>query len=75
MKAYGGVEVQLHSFLTSALDGGEWSTSRPSRFIPGKEPPFPSIEGWVGPRVSLDVMEKREISRPCEEFHPGSYSM
>jgi hypothetical protein len=23
-------------FLTSALDGGEWSDSRPDRFIPGK---------------------------------------
>ena len=27
-----GVEAQLHSFLTSALDGGEWSASRPGRF-------------------------------------------
>jgi len=26
------VEIQLHEFLTSALDGGEWSTSRPGRF-------------------------------------------
>jgi len=26
------VEVQLHQFLTSALDGGEWSASRPGRF-------------------------------------------
>jgi len=25
-------EVQLQALLTSALDGGEWSTSRPSRF-------------------------------------------
>jgi len=24
----GGVEVWLHSFLTSALDGGEWSASQ-----------------------------------------------
>ena len=32
-----GVEVYLHSFLTSAVDGGEWSTSRPGRFTPLKE--------------------------------------
>jgi hypothetical protein len=27
--------------LTSALDGGEWSASRPGRFTPGKEPLLP----------------------------------
>jgi hypothetical protein len=32
MKVHWGVEVQLHQFLTSALDGGEWSASRPGRF-------------------------------------------
>jgi hypothetical protein len=37
MKAYWGVKVQLHIFLTSALDGGAWSASRPCCFTPGKE--------------------------------------
>ena len=36
MKRYVGVEVQLHAFLTSALDGGEWSAPRPGRFTPKK---------------------------------------
>jgi len=36
MKTYGGVEVQLHAFLTAMLDGGEWSASRPRPFIPGE---------------------------------------
>jgi hypothetical protein len=34
MKKYGGVDV----FLTSALIGGEWSTSCPDRFTPGEKP-------------------------------------
>jgi hypothetical protein len=29
MKAYGFMHVYIHIFLTSALDGGEWSASRP----------------------------------------------
>jgi hypothetical protein len=53
MKTGNGVEVQLHSFLTSALLGGEWSASRTSRFTSGEshqcvpEPnlfPLPGIE-------------------------------
>jgi hypothetical protein len=28
-KPYGEVEIQIQLFLTSALDGGEWSASRP----------------------------------------------
>jgi hypothetical protein len=34
MKAYGGVDVYIHIFLTSAIAGGEWSASRPCRFTP-----------------------------------------
>jgi hypothetical protein len=29
VKMYGGRDVQFHAFSTSALDGGEWSASRP----------------------------------------------
>jgi hypothetical protein len=39
MKVYGGVDVYIHIFLTSALVGGEWSVTRPGRFTPEKEPP------------------------------------
>jgi len=35
----GEAEIQLHAFLTAALDGGDWSAPHPSRFTPpGKEP-------------------------------------
>jgi hypothetical protein len=30
------IKAQLYSFLASALDGGEWSTSRLCHFTPGK---------------------------------------
>jgi hypothetical protein len=52
-----GSEGIVPPFLTSALDGGEWSTSRPGRFTPGTH----WIEGWLGPRAGLDTMEKRLI--------------
>jgi hypothetical protein len=56
MKTYGGVDVKIHIFLTSALLGGEWS---PCRFIPGKEPRGTHfIGGWVDPRAGLNDMEK-----------------
>jgi uncharacterized membrane protein YqiK len=34
MKACRGVELQLYSFLTLALNGIEWSATRPGRFTP-----------------------------------------
>jgi hypothetical protein len=38
MKALGGEDLQRSSFSTSALEGGEWSASRPGRTLPpGKE--------------------------------------
>jgi hypothetical protein len=49
MKAYGGVVVWSHIFLTSAPAGGERSVSRPGRFTPGKDPPVRFVweVGWT----------------------------
>jgi hypothetical protein len=44
MKAYGGVDVSIQVFLTSALAGGEWSASRPGRLTPEERAPVPV--GW-----------------------------
>jgi hypothetical protein len=46
--------------LTSALDGGEWSASRPGRFTPRERALGTHwIRGWVGPRAVLDAVVKR----------------
>jgi hypothetical protein len=41
-------------FLTPALDGGEWSASRPYGVTSGETAPGTHwIRGWVGPRAGL----------------------
>jgi hypothetical protein len=55
-------------FLTSALDGGEWSASHPCRFTPEERTPSTHwIAGLVGSRTSLDDMEKRKSYTHCRE--------
>jgi hypothetical protein len=62
MKAYGGVDVQIHIFLTSALVGGEWSTSRPGRFTPEERAHSTHwIGGFVDLRAGLENLEKRKF--------------
>jgi hypothetical protein len=40
-----------YSFLTSALDGGEWSASRPGRALPrGKDTRYPLYRRVGGPQ-------------------------
>jgi hypothetical protein len=57
--------------LTSALDGGEWSVSCPSRFTSRERDPGTHwIGGWVGPRAILDAVIKREIPSPSRESNP-----
>jgi hypothetical protein len=59
-------------FLTSALVGGERWASRPCRSTPGERAPGThGIWGWVDPRASLDVMEKRKfLTLPGLELWP-----
>jgi hypothetical protein len=45
MKTYREVEVLVHAFLTSALDGGEWPTSQPGRLIPQEYPLDRNLDG------------------------------
>jgi hypothetical protein len=52
IKTYGGDDVQSHVFLTSVIVGGEWSASRPDRFIPRERAPGTHwIGSWVDPRA------------------------
>jgi hypothetical protein len=54
------VEVELHAFLTSALDGGDWSASRTGRFISRvRTADIHWIGGWVGPRAGLESVAKK----------------
>jgi hypothetical protein len=62
MKAYELVNVWIHIFLDSAIAGGEWSASRPGLFTHRERAPGTHwIGGWMGPRASLDYLEKRKI--------------
>jgi len=42
IKICGGVEVELHTFLTLVLDTGEWSFACPSHFTPEQRTPVPT---------------------------------
>jgi hypothetical protein len=65
------VEVQLHAFLTLALDGGEWSASHSSRFTPRERAPGTHwIGGWVSLRVGLDAVVKKTNSQPLPGLEP-----
>jgi hypothetical protein len=58
-KMYGGVEVQLLVYLTSAVDCGEWSALCPERLIPRESNPSVHWMGGGGSRASSDAVKKR----------------
>jgi hypothetical protein len=62
MKAYGGLDIQIHIFLTSGLIGGEWSASRHGSLTAVENPPgIYWMGGWVNPRAGLNHVENRKF--------------
>jgi hypothetical protein len=58
MHAVRGGIAPAPTFLTSAVDQGEWLASRPGRFTTGKRAPsMHMIRGWLGPRAGLDAVD------------------
>jgi hypothetical protein len=56
-----------YSFTTSALDGGEWSASRPVRALPpGKGPTVPIVQeaGWASEPVWTQKLQEKSFC-PC----------
>jgi hypothetical protein len=74
MKAYWG-SGGVPRIFTSALDGGEWSASRPGRFIRRERAPGTHwIGGWVGRIAGPHPVVKIEISSPYRDSNPQSSS-
>jgi hypothetical protein len=75
MKAYVRVDIYTQVFLTSALDGDQWSASLPDPFIPGERAPGTHwIGAWVGPRAGLDDMEKDQYGRKLNSLQNIIYT-
>jgi hypothetical protein len=73
MKACGGMDVQNHIFLTSALVGGEWPASRPGCFTSRERSPATNwIGGLVDPRAGLYDVENTKILDPTGSRTPTS---
>jgi hypothetical protein len=62
--AWGQRRYSSHSFLTSALDGGEWSASRPSCTLAlGKGAPVPIVHeaGWAPELVWTQKLQEKSL--------------
>jgi hypothetical protein len=75
MKAYRGSGGIAPPIFTPALDGGEWSASRPGRFTPRERARGTHwIGDWVGPRAVPDAGVKRKIPSSYRDSNPRSSS-
>jgi hypothetical protein len=65
------------TFLTAALEGGEWSAARSGRALPpGKEPPVPTVQeaGWAPEPVWTQRVEEKP-SASVGDRTPGVQSV
>jgi hypothetical protein len=72
--AWGERQYSYYSFSTSALDGGEWSASRPGHALaPGKWPPVPiGQEAEWAPEAQRDTEARGKILLPLPGIEPQS---
>jgi hypothetical protein len=71
MKAYWGSGGIAARIVTSALDGGEWSASRPDRFAPhGKSPWYPLNRRLGGPQIRSGCGDEEKNSQPPPGVEP-----
>ena len=59
----GGAEVKLHSLLTLAIDGEEWSASLLGCLTTWKEPRNPLNRRLGGPQSRSGLLEKTPLPR------------
>jgi len=64
LKAYGETKVKLHSFLTSALAGGEWFSIKTLLLYLYLYP------GWLGRRVGQEAVTCQEPNHDSLVFQP-----
>jgi hypothetical protein len=62
--AWGESKYSSYSFLTSALDGVEWSASRPGRALPRERPPVPIVQeaGWAPEPVWTQRLQEKSFA-------------
>lgn len=65
MKAYGGVKVQFHLFLTSAVDGSGWSASGFGHVVPGVH----LVGDWWAPKRVCIWWQTKKKECLCRELN------
>ena len=66
-------EVQLHSFVSSALGGRDWSSSLPGRSTPGKEHWYPLSRRQRGLQCPSGRFEEETNFLPLTGFENRNF--